>query len=174
MVRLPTEATPDVHGLEQRTQLLHDLGVLISLWAELEMHVEIAIAHSTKMNFLHASIVLGTLQNKAKVGILYSLLKLNDDDVAVSKMKTAMSYAKRNALMHGMMGSEDDFSEFAFFHRSVDNGYKVNKLSFTAQSFHEHVWKFRELADEAIACLKTTPEQLQEYGRQAKFDGLTR
>jgi hypothetical protein len=72
--------------------------------------------------------MLGGLQHKAKISILYALLREDGKSEAISKLKAAMSYARRNALIHSAMGSEHDSSRFVFFHRSLDDRYKVNAL----------------------------------------------
>lgn len=123
--------------------------------------------------------MLGGLQHKAKVSVLYALLREDGRTEAVSKLKTAMSYAKRNALMHSALGSEDDSSKFSFFYRSIDDRYKVATHTFTEGSFHDHVWRFCNLADEALLALgidADSPEFKQEllaYGKDALFDGLS-
>ena len=172
MVKIPSEAGLGAPGVEERTQMLHDLGVLMALWSHLELFIEVAIWQITKMSGLHASILLGGLQHKSKISILYALLRLDGKDATISKMKTAMSYAKRNALIHSALGTEDDFSQFAFFYRSIDDRYKVTKHSYTATTFHNHVWHFRDLANAALDDLPVTHEQIDNYGKQAKFDGI--
>ncbi|AYJ85800.1 hypothetical protein D3Y57_07205 [Sphingomonas paeninsulae] len=162
MVKIPTIGGGDIEGVEQRTQFLHDLGILIALWGKVEMHIECEIWKITKMEMLHASIVLGTLQHKAKISILYALLRLEGRDDAISHLKTAMSFAKRNALMHGTLASEHDFTKFSFFTRSVDDRYRVKRHDYNAATFHDHVWQFRELASAAVDCLTVTHDQLEE------------
>ncbi len=145
------------------------------MWNQVELYIEFAIHRRTGMSALHSSVVLGGLQHKAKVSILKSLLKLEGKDDAVSKINTALTYAKRNALMHGMPGSEEDGSIFGFFHRRVDDKYQVQAHRFTADEFHDHVWEFARLANEALLAIDIdeTDAQLKaeidEYGKAAGF-----
>ena len=91
-----------------------------------------------------------------------------------------MSYAKRNALIHSVLGSEDDSSEFVFYYRSVDDRYKVTAHTYDHESFHTHVWRFCELADEALIAMgldereSQTIADFKEYGQKARFEGLDR
>lgn len=142
----------------------------------MELYFEFAIYKRTGMSPLHSSIVLGGLQHKAKVSILKSLLKAEGQTEAVSKIKSALSYAKRNALMHGAPGSETDSSQFGFFHRNVDDKHEVKAYKFTAEEFHAHVWEFARLADEALLSIgidsddSDMRQQIGEYGRAVGFD----
>ena len=170
MVRAPSANGPDAKGIENRTQLLHDLGVLVTLWSQLELHIEVEIARITGMSFHHASIVLGTLQHKAKTSILYSLLRTQERTDVIPKIKAAINFAKRNALMHSAMATEADFSKFVFFSRTMDDAYKVKALRYTAEEFHQHVYKFRDLANVAIHHLSIPEEELGAYGKAALFD----
>jgi len=123
--------------------------------------------------------MMGALQHKAKISILKSLLREKGEIDLISKINTAMSYAKRNSLMHGVLGSEQDHSKFLFFDRRVDNRYKVNVHSFTSESFHEHVWQFCNLADEVLLELgidvdsSAFKQELLDYGKDAQFEGLS-
>lgn len=178
MVKIPAanERLSCPEAIERRTQVFHDLGLLIGLWNQMELYFEYAIHKRTGMSALHSSIVLGGLQNKAKVSILKSLLRTDGETEAVSKINTAMSYAKRNALMHGIPGSEQDSSRFGFFHRNVDNKYEVKSHKFTPEEFHNHVWEFARLADEAVLAIGFDHDdpmlkaELDEYGKAAGFE----
>lgn len=178
MVKIPAdrERLADEEAIALRTQFFHDLGLLVSMWNQVELYIEFAIYRRTGMSALHSSVVLGGLQHKAKVSILKSLLKLEGQDEAVSKINSALSYAKRNALMHGVPGSESDSSSFGFFHRRVDDSYKVQAHKFTADEFHEHVWEFGRLANEALLAIgldendQKLKAEIDEYGKAAKFE----
>lgn len=180
MVKIPeyAEHSSDTEAINRRTQFLHDLGLLIHQWNRVELCLELAICRMTGLSNLHCSIMLGSLQHKAKVNILYALLRDAKQTGAISKLKTAMSYAKRNALMHGVFASEDDGSEFVIFHRSIDDRYKVAAHRFTADSFHDHVWKFCNLAGDALEALglsENDPElklAMESYSKDARFDWL--
>jgi hypothetical protein len=170
------EGLTDPKAIEKRTQFLHDFGLLIGNWNLLELYIEIIIWRKTGMSAEHCAIVLGSLQHKAKVSILKSLLNNEGNAEAVSKLKTALSYAQRNALVHGVPGSEEDGSEFGFFYRSVDDKYMVKSHKFTAEEFHKRVYQFFDLAHEAIEALginENDPKfkaELDEYCKGAKFD----
>lgn len=174
MVKIPSTAGADIEGIEERTQLLHDLGILVALWSQFEIYIEMAIMGITKVSPLHNSILLGSLQFKAKVSILKSLLRTEGKTDTISKINTAVSFAKRNVLMHSAMSSERDFSKFGFFYRSVDDGYNVKAHTYTATDFHKHVYRFKDLANDAIDDLGLSEEMMQKYGHGAQFDGLTR
>ena len=77
MVKIPVEAerAPDAESIERRTQFLHDLGLLIAQWNRVELCAEIAIRRITGISNIHCSIVFGGLQHKAKISILYALLR---------------------------------------------------------------------------------------------------
>jgi hypothetical protein len=180
MVKIPQNAEHaiDDEAIERRTQFLHDLGVLVYQWNATEIYIEMAIRRLTGLSNLHCSILLGGLQHKAKTISLYALLRENGESEAISKMKTAMSYAKRNALMHGVTGSEADMSKFSVFHRSVDDRYRVATHNFTAESFHDHVWEFCRLVDNALKTLgidvdaPETKQALSAYAKDARFEGI--
>lgn len=182
MVKIPSqhEGGADPAAIERRTQFLHDTGVLIHMWNMVEIYIELAIWRITKLSPLHCSIMLGGLQHKAKISILYALLREDGNDAAISKLKSAMSYAKRNALVHSIIGSEEDSSKFVFYYRSVDDRYKVVAHTFDQDSFHDHVWQFCKLANDAlieIGCDELAAEtiaDLKEYGQKARFEGLER
>lgn len=182
MVKIPSlnERTSDPIAIERRTQFLHDTGVLVHMWNRVELFVELAIWRITGLSPLHCSIMLGSLQHRAKISILYSLLREDGKNAAISKLKAAMSYAKRNALIHSAVASEEDSSKFVFYYRTVDDRYKVAAHTYDQDSFHDHVWQFCKLADEALIEIgldETAPETiaaLKEYGQKARFEGLER
>lgn len=177
MVKVPqyAERSDNTEAIEKRTQVLHDMGVLVQHWNRLELYVELEICRITKLSHLHGSIVLGGLMHKAKINILYALLREEGRSDVAAKLKTAMGYAKRNVLLHGAAASEEDGSRFAFIHRAVDDRYRVKSHEFTAESFHDHVWKFGHLADEALLAMgyddadPSTLKALEDYGRDARF-----
>lgn len=169
MIKIPDDA--DARSPE-REQFLHDYGVILALWSQFDTYIEVAIMRLTGMSGLHASVVLGTLQSKAKCNILYSLLRLNDDEMTAQKVKEAIDFAKRNLIVHSAMASEKDFSKIVFFKRSIDPRYKAVGHNYSADSFHEHVWKFRDLANEALTALSLTEADLNEYGRMAQLHGI--
>lgn len=173
MVKIPSMPENfDPAHVERRTQFMHDLAALLSVWAELEMAIEFRIAKLVGMNPLDASIVLGSLQAGGKQNILYSLLAergLTDERAAI---KAAVSFAKRNVLVHSQFGSEDDFSLFRLFKREVKDSYKVIRHDYTAETFNDHFMTFRELVADALAAMKVTPDDIVEYGRAARFEGL--
>lgn len=127
MAKVPTHAEQltDKAAIERRTQVLHDIGLLVASWNHLELYLEVAIMRATRLSPLHASILLGGLQHKAKVSILYTLLREEGKPEAIRKLKVALGYAKRNALMHGVPASEDGFTKVAFYHRTVGDKYSV-------------------------------------------------
>jgi hypothetical protein len=181
MVKVPVEVERDfdADSIERRTQFLHDLGVLVAQWNRIEICIEIAIRRLTGLSNAHCSLMMGALQHKAKISILKSLLREKGEIDLISKLNTALSYAKRNSLMHGVLGTEQDYSRFSFFDRKVDNRYKVSVHSFTSDSFHEHVWNFCRLADEVLLDLSIDvdsaafKQELLAYGKDAQFEGLS-
>lgn len=173
MVKLPSAPSPPTEGeVERRTQFMHDFAAVLSIWAELEMVIEIKIAQLTGMKALDASIVLGSLQAGARKNILYSLLNERGEKETISKVRAAISFAKRNVLVHSQYASENDYSKFRLYQREVKESYKVTSHDFTAETFHQHFLKFRELHHEADAALGVSDKQIAEYGRAARFAGL--
>lgn len=180
MVKIPDgyDQLTDPDQKADRTQLLHDFGLLIVTWNEFELYIELAILRITGLSQLHCSIVLGGLQHKAKVSILKALLHEQGNKDAVSKLKAALSHAKRNALMHGVPSSDTAKSKYAFTHRSIDDRYKAATHIFTPDEFHERVWKFNELCVEALNAIGINPNcpktkaELKDYGKGAKFEHL--
>jgi hypothetical protein len=92
---------------------------------------------------------------------------------AISTVKTAASFSKRNPLVHSALAAEDGFARFAFYYRTVDDAYKVQPNFHTSDTFHEHVWKFRDLVSEAMQALGVTEEDVTEYGRGAQFEDIS-
>lgn len=152
--------------------------MLTSMWNLFEAYIELAILRITKMQPLHCAILLGSLQHKAKVSILKALLHEEGKGEAVSKIKAALSHAKRNALLHGVPGIGDSAAKFAFYHRQVDDRYVVQNHMFTAEQFHAHVTRFLDLVSEALFALGINPEnpatelELDAYGKAARFAEL--
>src|SRR3954451_13178838 len=119
MVKLHNTPTEPEEQIERRTQLMHDFGSLVATWSEFEFRVELKIAQLTEMKLLDAAIVLGGLGFGAKANILYSLLSERGEREIVEKVKAVVSAAKRNSLVHGAVGSEEDYSKFGFYKRNV-------------------------------------------------------
>lgn len=180
MVKIPdgAERSNDPEAIARRTQFLHDYGLLIQVWNHMELNMEVEIQRITGLSGLHFSIMLGGLMAKAKRSILFALLRDDGRADAIPKIKTALIYAKRNALMHGNIATEEDNSEIVFFHRSVDDDYKVVCHRFTPETFSKHVWEFSRLVDEALLALgyddddPLTKARLDAFGKAAQFDGL--
>lgn len=159
--------------MENRTQLLHDFGALMVMWGEFELAIEIKIGRITKMTPIHNSITIGSLGFGTKHNVLICLLHEEGDTETIKAVKALVSFTGRNALVHSIIGAELDHSNYGFFHREVKNQYKVIKKEFTADSFHDHFEQFRVLHDAALKALGIQSEdEFNEYGREARFDGL--
>ena len=170
MVKLPTTSSgPCEAETERRTQFLHDFGALLSLWAELEMAIEIRIAQLTGMSALDASIVLGSLQAGTRKNILFSLLSERGDKGTIAIVKATISGSKRNPFVHSQLATEEDFSLFRLYQREVKDTYVVIARDYTADSFHEHFLAFRELHADACAALGVTDDQIDEYANGARL-----
>ena len=170
MVKLPsTPNSPGEAETERRTQFLHDFGALLSLWAELEMAMEVRIAQLTSMGALDASIVLGSLQSGTRKNILFSLLSERGDKATISAVKAAITSSKRNPLVHSQFATEEDFSLFRMYQREVKDAYVVTARDFTADTFHDHFLKFRNLQADAVEALGVTEDQIEEYARGARL-----
>jgi hypothetical protein len=170
MVKLPPDYQPRP-GDDLRTQLLHDFGALIAMWGQFEIAVEAKIGAITGIKPLYCSIVVGPMNSGAKRNTLYSLLREEGDGTVTAAVKNLVSFAKRNALIHGVVGGEPDSSRFAFFYREVKEKYEAKRLVYTAEEFHQHFLKFRQLHHAAMVALGFDSEdRLNEYVREVGFD----
>ena len=177
MIKIPEgfEQLSDPESIAMRTQFLHDLGVLITTWNTFEFLMEFAIFKIVKISPVHSSIMLGGLQHKAKVNILKSLLKKEGKDAEVSAIKTALSYAKRNDLIHGVPGLNEADGKIGTAFRSVQDKYQITTRDFSSEEFTKHVYRFCVLADEAAFALgvdwnnPVIKKEVNDYARRAGF-----
>jgi hypothetical protein len=167
---MPSDSSEE--DVERRTQFMHDLAAVLAVWAELEMVIEVKIANLTGMKPLDASIVLGSLQSGTRKNILFSLLKERGEKAAISKVKSAISFAKRNMLVHSQFAAAERFTGFRLYQREVKDAYKVTSHDFTAETFHQHFVKFRQLFLEARDALGVRHRHIEKYAHEARFAGL--
>jgi len=170
MIKTPTTNPPVPPAfLEERTQFLHDYGAFLAHWAEFELAVEVKIAKLTNLKPLDASIVLGSLNFGSKSNILCSLLNEREEVALRSKIRSVTGHAKRNKLVHGAIASDLDDPRFAFIKREVGNEYVVDPHHFTAASFNKFFERFRELTSEALTAMGVAMQDIEDYGREARF-----
>lgn len=169
MVKYPSTDEATLKGIENRTQFAHDLGGFLMIWGHFEFAVEIRIAELARLTALRGSIVLASLNSGARFAILHSLLAEFGTKAESDAVRAAITFAKRNALIHSSLASEKHFSEFGFYQRRVDNSYKVTLQRYTADEFHERFKKVCELAEKATEAMGITPKKMNSYGQRARF-----
>jgi hypothetical protein len=74
MPKLIITADEDYQETRDQELFLHDLGTLMMVWGCIDLYIEVEIAMIVGISHENANIMLGSLQHKAKISILYSLL----------------------------------------------------------------------------------------------------
>ena len=168
MIKLPAQDGPALpQFIEDRTQFLHDYAFLLLLWSQFEVALEVKIAKLAGLSAIDASIILGGLSFGNKPSILYSLLEKRGRPDVSAKIEKVIQHVGRNALVHGIPGSDTDAGTFAFFRREVGAAYLIKHLTYTAKEFNQHFEKFQSLASEAMDVMELEDSDLDEYASAA-------
>lgn len=168
MVKIPTtdEAVSPAF-VDCRTQVMHDYGTLLAVWSQFELALEVKIARLAGLSPRDSSIILGGLSFGNKPAILYSLLNDRSLTDVAAKIRAVIDHTRRNALVHGVTGSDMIENRIVFYKREIGATYKVTHLTYSADEFNAHFERFRDLANEAMASLDLTLEDLEKYAGEA-------
>ena len=168
MIKIPkTAEITSPEFIADRTQFFHDYAALLLLWGQFEFALEVAIARLAGLTPPDASIILGGLSFGNKPPMLYSLLAKRGKPDASAKVKAVINHVGRNALVHGIAGSDYETRDFAFFRREVGEELVVKHILYTADTFNAHFERFRDLADAALDALGISDADLSQFAREA-------
>ncbi len=139
------------------------LGGFHMSWSTFDIIIEISIAKLINIDFEKANLLLHGMSFSRKFSILKSLLHLKDPKhEVITILNEFQSLAKRNTLVHGMLGWHDESLQFTM--RESSNRFRVKKVTLKNDEMRALVASMAELAKELQLKMSLEDKDFDDYG----------
>ena len=138
------------------------LGGFHMSWSTFDIIIELSITKLINIDFEKANLLLHGMSFSRKFSILKSLLYLKDPKhEVITLLNEFQSLAKRNTIVHGMLGWHDESLQFTM--RESSNRFKVKKVTLKNDEMRALVAKMVELASDLQSKMSIDNEDFDNY-----------